>query len=1198
MKMIFNKIITFSFIAVFAILLLITLISIKNSKEYLVISQELQSTNLFMQDLESLQSETADLVAAYRGYAINGDHIFVDNFNQSLNKMSVTESLVKNYSATDIHLSEQIDSLLTHCQLLKDFGHSIIETRNLLDEGYLAELIITRKGLTSKNKIDRLIDEIEEQGRKELRHLENEQQQLAQNATNVNFFLAVFCLIVLVIIFEKLHREFSKRIVAEAQLSSINKSLEEQVKIKTEEITNIFDRITDAFIAYDNDWRYTYINNKAADLLNLDRYKIIGKNVWKEFPELKAQAIYAAHKQALEKQHYVYIESYLPKKKKWFENHLYPSKEGVTVFFRDITERKATEEALNQSKIFIETLINATPDMIYIYDLEENKNVYINKGAEKNLGYSSAEIRQMGDQVLTTLMHPEDFKQYLQHTLPKYQSTKDKEIISHEFRMRDKSGNWHWLYCKETIFLRDSEGKPKQIFGITSDVTERKNAEKEIVKVLKEKETVLNRINDGMISVDNDWRYTFLNDAALETHPLGREGTLGKVIWDVHPELEGTVFWDKYREAMESRNVIEVESYYPPIDKWFSVKVYPSEDGLTIYYKDITLRKKAEEQITSEKILSDTIINSLPGIFYLYDRNGKFLRWNKNFETVSGYSAEEIQQLHPLDFFDTDEKELIKNKIGNVFVSGKDEVDAHFLTKSGEKIPYYFNGWASTFENKPCLIGVGLDITERKKISEELKENELRYKAAEKQGKLGHWELNLHNNQLIWSDEVYTIFEFNRTVTHPDYNLFFNHVHPDDQEYFQDHQDKALVGIKPLNVVHRIISAKGNIKYLHEMAELTYDDEGKPIKLAGIVQDITDSKIAENQLVESEQKYRHLFENNPMPMWIIDKSQTQFLDVNEAAIKHYGYSHEEFLSMTAIDIRPEEDKELFRAVFQSNKSVQDHSAIWRHLKKDGTAIIADIMAHDFQYDNTPARLVLVNDITEKLIAQEELKKSYQHLQLLTAHLQTIREEERTSISREIHDELGQQLAGLKMDVAWMNKKIKFDDSKVSNKLSDMLLLIDEAIKTVRRISTELRPGILDDFGLLVALEHYSSEFSKRSGIKCNFQSTVTELNLDKNLSVNIYRIFQEALTNVARHAKATKVDSQLEKVDNNLILTIKDNGTGFDHKKTSLNKTLGLVGMRERTIIFNGEFSIDSIERKGTTVVVSIPLQNAQDEKL
>ena len=139
--------------------------------------------------------------------------------------------------------------------------------------------------------------------------------------------------------------------------------------------------------------------------------------------------------------------------------------------------------------------------------------------------------------------------------------------------------------------MMGTEQKQKSI--AVNNQNKKSPSQKSVIKAYMEKEIALNRISDGVVSVDRNWRYTFLNDAALATHPRGKDETLGKVIWDVHPEMAGTVFWDKYHEAMETGGVTEIEEYYAPMGVWFSVKVYPSEDGLTIFYKDISEKKEA-----------------------------------------------------------------------------------------------------------------------------------------------------------------------------------------------------------------------------------------------------------------------------------------------------------------------------------------------------------------------------------------------------------------------------------------------------------------------------------------------------------------------------------------------------------------------------------------------------------------------------
>ncbi|HET6538920.1 MAG TPA: histidine kinase [Chryseolinea sp.] len=350
------------------------------------------------------------------------------------------------------------------------------------------------------------------------------------------------------------------------------------------------------------------------------------------------------------------------------------------------------------------------------------------------------------------------------------------------------------------------------------------------------------------------------------------------------------------------------------------------------------LVKEKTSQWVAEKNLSESIINSMPGVFYLCDRNGNYIRWNKNLELVSGYTPEEIKLMHPLDFFRGGEVQRIKDKIAQVFENKKGEITAYLVTKEAKKVPHYFNGRRVDFNGVEYLIGVGIDISDR---------------------------------------------------------------------------------------------------------------------------------------VEIERKLR---------------------------------------------------------------------------------------------DRT-----------------EEIQK-------LTAHLEKIQEEERTRIAREIHDELGQQLTCLKMDAAWIGKKISLENKLIHQKLSSMISVIDDTVKSVRRISSELRPGILDDLGLIPALEWQSQEFEKRTGIRSIYKSYVNEFNPSSNISTNIFRVYQEALTNIARHAQATFVETTLEETEGHLVLTVRDNGLGIDKAEASVKESFGLLGMRERALLFHGELSIEGKSQKGTIVTLRIPL--------
>ena len=265
---------------------------------------------------------------------------------------------------------------------------------------------------------------------------------------------------------------------------------------------------------------------------------------------------------------------------------------------RDNRERLKMMEDLRNKSAFITSVINASPDLIYIYDIDLKKNIYINDGIETILGYSYEDLKPMGDQVLSSLMWPEDFDYYLKNTFPNYGLLKDKEIIYTEYRMKDKQGNWHWLQSKESVFLRDTGGIVKQIFGFASDFTGRKKAEEEIKKSEEKYRTLVDRVSDAFVALDKDWNYTYVNKLAGEIFGRDPEQLIGKHIWTEFPSGVGQPFHLAYEKAMKDQQYQYLLEYYTPFDKWFENHVYPSPDGLSIYFKDVTERKKGEEKIS------------------------------------------------------------------------------------------------------------------------------------------------------------------------------------------------------------------------------------------------------------------------------------------------------------------------------------------------------------------------------------------------------------------------------------------------------------------------------------------------------------------------------------------------------------------------------------------------------------------------
>jgi len=234
------------------------------------------------------------------------------------------------------------------------------------------------------------------------------------------------------------------------------------------------------------------------------------------------------------------------------------------------------------------------------------------------------------------------------------------------------------------------------------------------------------------------------------------------------------------------------------------------------------------------------------------------------------------------------------------------------------------------------------------------------------------------------------------------------------------------------------------------------------------------------------------------------------------------------------------------------------------------------------------------DITYAHRMQERLRRSENQLRSLTRRLHQAQEAERKRMAREVHDILGQSMTAIRMDISFLKRHLPSGNPKLEERIAKTLALVEETTQTVRRISHELRPGVLDHFGLAAALEWQSEQFAERSGIACTFKEDpkVDELSVPADLETALFRIFQEALTNIARHADASAVDTRLDTTDRGeLRLVVVDDGCGFEETADESASSLGVLNMQERVMPFRGEVTIKGEPGAGTTVTVLVPIQ-------
>lgn len=296
-------------------------------------------------------------------------------------------------------------------------------------------------------------------------------------------------------------------------------------------------------------------------------------------------------------------------------------------------------------------------------------------------------------------------------------------------------------------------------------------------------------------------------------------------------------------------------------------------------------------------------------------------------------------------------------------------------------------------------------------------------------------------------------------------------------------------------------------------------------------------------------------------------------------------------------------------VFEASIAAAMRHGVWASestlLTRDGREIPVSqvLVVHSHPTAGSSHVSVIARDLSDRIRAEQTLNSSNAQLRELAGRLVSAQEEERARIAREIHDEFGQQLTGLNINLAWLEKRVRENKAPSSpaallEKITAMQEQVKTTIKTVRRIATDLRPGILDSLGLIAALEWHVKEFSDRTGIASVFCSDREEISCGQVHAITLFRIFQETLTNVARHANATKVEASLARTETTLRLRIHDNGRGINDTRVLNRKSLGLLGMKERAALVGGTFKISGQPGLGTTVEVEIPVDAANSSPL
>lgn len=862
----------------------------------------------------------------------------------------------------------------------------------------------------------------------------------------------------------------------------------------------------------------------------------------------------------------------------------------------NITEKRKAELALKDSEETRRLIMNSAMDGIICINTEGQVIVWTPQ-AENIFGWKAEEV--MGRPLSATII-PERYREAHLAGLKRYLVSGEGRVLN---RLLDLTAvNKQGREFPIEMSIVPVQRKENSFFcAFIRDITDRKKSEQDLRDSEEKIRHILSSSADDFYVIDHDLKVTLINQSAQRNlkEIWNCEVEKGTYILDIFPEHRKSFIKENYEKVFSGERVeyeftVEVKGNL----YWRRVTYSPVKDatdqitGCFVSTTDITEKKKAEESILKTNARFQILSKATSDMVWDLNLEDNSLWWNDNYYTLLGYKK--YRELVSLDDW-----------IGKIHPEERDRVYGNFLatiagSESSWRDEYQYRKEDGTYlnvldrgyimrneqGNAFRMIGSIVDMTPIYQVQKKIMESENRLRTI----------LDTNPECIKLMDRECRLLDINRAgLEMVEADRFEDILGQSiltvvDDPYRQQAAElvkKAGEGEKS-RMEFQMNTLKGKQRWCEVSIVPFRNAAGEIVSVLGVTIDITERKNAETQLARNEVKYRTLVEQAADAIMLFDKGGS-LIDVNSGAESLLGYTKEELLTMKMQDMLTAEENRTnpfrFELMLQGISKVRQRQM----QKKDGTVVITEVRSQqlpDGRY------LSVIRDLTERIKAEQELQHYYNQLKELNTYLQNVREDERTGIAREIHDELGQQLTVLKMDISWLSKKISDDKPEIREKLEGLIEMVDNTVKSVRRISSELRPSLLDDLGLPAAIEWHAQEFMKRTGLRIQTAIEQQEMSLPGKLAITLFRVYQESLTNVARHADATRIQVSLKTDKKRLYMEVLDDGKGFLQTDIENKKTLGILGMKERIAIIKGEYEIESIPGKGTRVKVSVPLQD------
>ncbi len=591
-------------------------------------------------------------------------------------------------------------------------------------------------------------------------------------------------------------------------------------------------------------------------------------------------------------------------------------------------------------------------------------------------------------------------------------------------------------------------------------------------------------------------------------------------------------------------------------------------------------------------------------IFFL-DPEGTVISWNKGAGKIKGYQADEIMGQHFSIFYPEEDRArgVPANNLEIAWKTGKLRTEGWRLRKDGTRfradvliVPYY-----DQKGNLSAYAKLTRDITPWHEARMELRNSQQRLAEAQRIARIGTWEWNLESDEWLWSQELYRIYGRDPESFTPSYESLLQAMPPEDRKKARTIVERSLQTGEPFQFGHQLIRLDGDIRTVYTHGQVEFDPQGQPIRMVGTGQDITERvRLERDYMMQIELNQSVVRAQNDLGQGVLITDGDNILFYNDVFAEIFNLpvgpieSIEAFLGLTGVD-----SESHLHATLTTTPTPTGRIERGQEFLNSQEGKYLEYAATSMRIHDQTRRIVLLQDITERKELHLSLEASREKLKRYSAELNRVIEQERAYIARQIHDELGQQLTGLKMDLSFLSAELSKtnhpDTPYFLQKFEEMMAMIEHSVDAVRKLATELRPGILDKLGLSAALEWQAAEFRKRTGVKCRYRGANLG-RIEDEVATAMFRITQEALTNIARHARAENVEITLESNEDNVILQIKDDGRGISAESLMGKNSLGILGMRERAENLGGKTIIAPRSRKGTVIHVTIPMTPLEDD--